>query len=235
MATAEGTREREIKRKVEKERKSFTTRLIAQRGTESLFASWQLEVSRVRTRWLRGSLVPVATCPRVPVSRQSVCLPRVHTLSIYLSSSLSLSPFFETSLEASPPPSQLLAFTSSLHPPHDRHIYMCMYVCFYMYIYTRYYFTTPNLEDFAYTCPIEILFFPFSHGISFAGTKRVRNVGVVCAKCSLLRSVLFSVVGTFSMFLLNFFFCFLSRIPGCSLAKKSLCFFFWLRHFCHLE
>lgn len=28
------------------------------------FGRWQLEVSRVRTRWYRGSLVLVATCPR---------------------------------------------------------------------------------------------------------------------------------------------------------------------------
>lgn len=44
-----------------------------------LVGRWQLEVSRVRTRWFRGSLVLLATCPRARCSlemRPPTLLPR---------------------------------------------------------------------------------------------------------------------------------------------------------------
>lgn len=134
MATAEGTREREIKRKMEKERKSFTTRLIAQRGTESLFASWQLEVSRVRTRWLRGSLVPVATCPRVPVSRQMrVLAPCAHPL--YLSLFLPLTFSLFRNLTRGFPSALATTRVYVIPPPSTRQTYIYVYVCMFLYVH----------------------------------------------------------------------------------------------------
>jgi len=66
---------------------------------------WQLEVSRVRTRWFRGSLVPVATCPRALASLEATANP--------LSSSSALSRAAEDLLFLSPPPSLSLSLFPS--------------------------------------------------------------------------------------------------------------------------
>lgn len=58
------------------------------------FGRWQLEVSRVRTRWYRGSLVLVATCPRALVlsRRPPILFPRPPFPSISLPHSSPPSP-----------------------------------------------------------------------------------------------------------------------------------------------